>query len=814
MKTLLIVESPAKSKTIEKLLGPNYVVKASFGHIRDLISTSENPLGIEVENQFRPIYQNLPKSAEHIKELKATMARVDRVLLASDEDREGEAIAWHCAVVLKLPLNTENRICFHEITETALRRAVENPRRIDMNMVNSQQTRRVLDRLVGFELSPLLNVIKRKLSAGRVQSVCLKIIVEKEMSIAQFEERKYFKTIGYFKPGIVSSLNQTFTDNSQVETFLNQLKDVSEFVIESIDSKRIERRPPPPYTTSTIQQDIGSRLRIPSKILMNILQHLYESGKITYHRTDSTLLSDHIMKEIKAFVLGEEDLGKPYHHPRVYKTKTKSAQEAHEAIRPTSIFMRELDETFDSSAQSVYQMIWRRTVASQMSNFVYDLYTMIIGWENSGEQKFEATVEKIIFDGFKKIYDDTPKREDDNDDDGENVTNSLFGDVKVGDRLINEKIVSTEKYQNPPPRYSEATIIKKMEVAGIGRPSTYAKTLETLFERDYVEKKNIPGKKKKGLCWILDKEQNNLLKNHSIDISIGGEKGKLTPTELGKRVNEFLMTHFATVINEEFTSVMENKLDEVANGNMIWNNVVDECYQSFHPIVSQLNSSSASLSASNSQRIQKRNIGEYDGKNVYVYQSINGPLYQIGEDKDKKKKYVELREGDTIEGVSMEEFMETIQNSYPRNITEYNGIPILLCKSKNGLYLSFNGNNIPIKEGIEDKENITEEQAISCLNIIEEINDNGEKIELILPIKHGKYIINTGKYGNYVQLDKVYVNIPTHVKIHKMNVEICKELVDNKKKMAKTATTKTGKATESTASNSETPKKRVYKKKN
>ncbi len=809
MKTLLIVESPAKSKTIEKLLGPNYIVKASFGHIRDLISTAENPFGIEIENQYRPIYQNLPKSSEHIKELKATMSRVDRVLLASDEDREGEAIAWHCAVVLKLPLNVENRICFHEITESALRRAVDNPRRIDMNMVNSQQTRRVLDRLVGFELSPLLNVIKRKLSAGRVQSVCLKILVEKEMIIGEFEERKYFRTVAYFKPGIVGVLNDTMVENDKVEEFMNEMKRINEFVIESIESKRIEKRPPPPYTTSTVQQDIGSRLRIPSKILMNILQHLYESGKITYHRTDSTLLSEHIMKEIKTFVLGEEDLGKQYYHPRMYKTKTKSAQEAHEAIRPTSIFERELDDTFESNARSVYQMIWRRTIASQMSNYVYDLYTMMIGWDTS-ERKFQANAEKVIFEGFKKIYDDTPKREDDNEDEGD-VVNSLFGDVGVGDKLVNEKIVSTEKYQNPPPRYSEATIIKKMEVAGIGRPSTYAKTLETLFEREYVQKKNVVGKKKKGISWMLDKEEGNKLKSHAIDISIGGEKNKLVPTELGKRVNSFLMEHFGGVINEEFTSTMEGKLDEIANGNMVWTNVVDECYGSFHPIVMQLNTRTSN---EQQQRDPKRKIGEYDGKNVYVYRSVNGPLYQIGEDKDKKKRYLELREGDEIDTVVYEDFMETMRNSYPRDIGEYNGVPIKLCKSKIGLYLSYNGNNIPIKEEIEDKENMTENQAISCLNIIEEIDDNGEKIELILPIKYGKYVINRGKFGNYVQLDKVYVNIPEHVKIHKMNKEVCEGMIENKKNMTKGKKTENKTTTSNSASNSETPKKRVYKKKN
>ncbi len=802
MKTLLIVESPAKSKTIEKLLGPDYIVKASFGHIREL--GKKNELGIEVNNAFRPVYYKIGTRSKQIQDLEETMKKVDRVLLAADEDREGEAIAWHCAVVLKISTTVANRICFHEITKNALEHAVNNPRRIDMNMVQSQQARQILDKLVGFEISPLLwRSIGPALSAGRVQSVCLKLIVEKEREVEAHQENKYYRTVGYFKENILGVLIPPLNDENAIKEFYERMKTANYFV-ESIESKIIEKRPPPPYTTSSIQQDLGTRFGLPSKKIMAVLQHLYESGKITYHRTDSTNLSEHIMKQIKEYVIGNPDLGKNYHHPRNYITKSKSAQEAHEAIRPTYITNLTLEDTFDENDKKVYQMIWRRTVASQMSATSSEVYTMTIGIENNPE-KFMAKTERIIFEGYKKIYDDNIKK--DREEDEENLlTGGMFGEIKEGDSLINQKIVSTEKYQNPPARYSEASIIKKMEVVGIGRPSTYASILNKLFEREYIEKKNIPGVKKSGLCWTLEKKT---IKNHKIDITIGSEKNKLVPTEVGKRTNDYLIGNFDMIVNEEFTSEMENKLDKIASGDLIWNHVVSTYYDSFHPNVEKIMTETPKNNSA--FNVQKRLLGEDDGKNVYVYTAKYGPVYQIGEDKDKTKKYIKLGENQNVENVTLEDYLEQKQNGdFPKVLGQYNNKDVILKKGKYGLYLFYNDINYRLKEGLD--ENLTLEDAKECMFVntttsnsnsnlnstnssnIESTNNNNQNqndtpIQNIegLPKKVGKYFIKNGPYGPYVQLDKVFASIPKTMIPNELTEVQCKELIENKKKGNNTA---------------------------
>ncbi len=771
MKTLLIVESPAKSKTIEKLLGPDYIVKASFGHIRDLDSGDKNnSYGIEINNNFRPIYKQLPKSSKHIQELKDAASKVDRVLLASDEDREGEAIAWHLAIVLKLGLNNENRICFHEITEPALRHAVSNPRRIDVNMVNSQQARRILDRLVGFEISPLLwRNISVGLSAGRVQSVCLKLIVNKETEIRNMNERKYYRTVGYFKENIVGVLNPVFEEESLLTNFLERMKTV-EFTVENLDTKRVEKRPPPPYTTSSIQQDLGSRLHYSAKMIMSILQHLYESGKITYHRTDSTLLSDHIMKEIKDYVSNDPELGRDYFCKRIYKTKAKSAQEAHEAIRPTSIFTLNLDDTFEETNKLVYQMIWRRTVASQMAPCISDVFTMTIGMGPQHPEKFIAKAERIVSEGYKKIYNDDIKKEGEEEDE---VVGSLFGDVKVGDKLERDKIVGTEKYQNPPPRYSEASIIKKMEVAGIGRPSTYASILDTLFERKYIEKKNIKGTKKEGKCWTLE---DNRIKNHKIDITIGGEKQKLVPSDLGIRTDAYLNTNFNTVINEEFTSQMEDKLDRIAAGELVWNQVVGECYNTFHPIVE----SELAKSSSKTGTLSKKLLGDDNGKNIYVYQARYGPVYQIGEDNDKTKRYIPINEGKTLDTVTFEDYLELKAGGLlPQKIGTYENGDIVLKKGKFGFYITHKNKNYSVSEelGLD----ITLPDAINIINPPQQTVTNATTNTNDFPKRVGIYMIRNGKFGPYVQLDSIFASIPKNQDPFSLTEEECKVLIDKKK---------------------------------
>jgi DNA topoisomerase-1 len=590
MKTLLIVESPAKSKTIEKLLGSDYIVLSSFGHIRNL---DKKGLAIEIENNYRPIYKILSDRSKQIKAIQETIKKVDRVLLASDEDREGEAIAWHCAIVFKLNLNDSNRICFHEITESALKNAVNNPRKIDMSMVNSQQARRILDRLVGFKLSPLLwKYIAPKLSAGRVQSSALKILVDQESEIAKFSEKRYIKTSGIFTKKINALLDYRFEKGDDAFQFLNDCKK-AEFRISTIDKKKVEKIPQPPYITSTIQQDIGSRFGIGSKKIMSVLQKLYEAGLITYHRTDSTNLSTHIQDEIKKYVLAE--YGKDYLKIRNFKSKIKCAQEAHEAIRPTYITKREIGADFDELEKKIYDIIWKRTVASQMSVSISELFTVSIS-VSGRKEIFISNCEKVIFDGYKRVYDEIFKDIDDDNDDEKSdcVGGFILDDIKVNDILKYVKITASEKYQNPPGRYNESGLIKKLEKSGIGRPSTYANIMETIVERKYVEKKNINGVKKDAKSFILEKD---VVKTKDDKNVVGAEKKKLVPTDLGLAVNKFLETHFNNILDANFTSGLEEKLDDIANNKSEWLSVIDGFYKGFEPNVLKLNNKKCYLIA-------------------------------------------------------------------------------------------------------------------------------------------------------------------------------------------------------------------------
>jgi DNA topoisomerase-1 len=775
MKTLLIVESPAKSKTIEKLLGPDYIVLASYGHIRDLDSKD---MGIDIENGFLPKYIDLEKSMNHIKNLKKMISKVDRVLLASDEDREGEAIAWHCCVRLGLCVNDNNRICFHEITREALRRAVDNPRRINIDMVNSQQARRVLDRLIGYELSPILmRRFGNNQSAGRVQSVCLKIINDKEDEINIFEDRKYYRTVGEFDKGIEGVLSENIESDESVESFLNIIRDERViYKIENMEIKRLEKRPPPPYTTSSVQQDIGSRFGIPSKAIMGILQNLYEQGKITYHRTDSTNLSEHIMKEIRKYIQEDDQLGREYYHPRLYRTKSKSAQEAHEAIRPTHISQMELEDTFDENSKRIYQMIWRRTVASQMTSYVYDLYELRIGMdglENVEGYKFISKREKEIFDGYRKIYREV-KKEDEEEVTKMGEEEDIFSGIEMGEIIVNKKMVITEKRQNPPLRYSEATIIKKMEVVGIGRPSTYASILDRLFSRNYIEKKNIPSRKIDGKEYEY---KNGKLKMKTIKISIGGENQKLIPTESGKMAVTFLREHFGDIMNETFTSGMEQKLDDIVERKEVWNLVISEYYELFHPIVDRLRLSIKNTNEQN--RMNKREIGEYNGKNVYVYTSKKGPVYQWGIDTDKNKEWISIPSEMNIDEVTIENFIEEYRkkHEYPKKIWEYGGADILLKRGPYGFYLNYKDCNYRISSEC-DVEQMGEREIRDCLKISEEDIESG----ISFPIQKGKYILKKGPYGVYVQFNKTIASIPKDIDIHLITEDDCKKWIEEKKK--------------------------------
>ena len=777
MKTLLIVESPAKAKTIEKLLGPNYIVKSSFGHIRDLVK-DKNDFGIDIQNNFTPKYKIMATRTKQIKDIQDVIKTIDRVFLAADEDREGEAIAWHCAIVFKIPLDELNRITFNEITKNALEHAVSNPRKIDLSMVNSQQARRILDRLVGFELSPILwKHVKPELSAGRVQSVCLKIITDKENDINNFLDNKFYKNIGIFNTNIIGTLNKLFEKEQEALDFLEYAKS-SIYSIENIETKRNEKRPSPPYITSSIQQDVGNRYGLPAKKIMSILQTLYEGGLITYHRTDSTNLSSFAMDEIKKYI--STHIGENYLHPRIYKTKSKCAQEAHEAIRPTYFNKVELDDNFTDLDKKVYGLIWKRTVASQMSAYVYDTITVTINISNNNELKFISRSEKSIFDGYKKIYQEVV---DKNDDDDILCENDIFANLKIGATLNLNKITCTEKYKNPPPRYTESSLIKKMELLGIGRPSTYANIIDTILDRNYVEKKDVDGKKVDTCEFTYVNNNKKEITKKVIKISIGAEKKKMIPTEIGKITLEFLEKNFQDIVNYGFTNSMENKLDTIASGTLDWTQAVGEFYSMFHPKVELLNSTPSQKAENNKKRI----IGTNDnGKNIYAYIAKYGPVLQIGEDKDKEKKYIKLDEKFNVETVSMDDIQTMIK--FPKSLGTHNNYEIVVKNGPYGYYLVYNGKNHKIPQ--EFNELLTLEEAIQCVentytknsvdpDTNENSNDNNtETIPSNKNIKSiGDYHIKIGKYGPYILYNGKFYKIKNEYVPENITEEDCIKIV-------------------------------------
>ena len=772
MKILLIVESPAKAKTIEKLLGINYIVKSSFGHIRDLVK-DKNDFGIDIQNNFKPKYKIMTTRTKQIKDIQDVMKTIDRVFLAADEDREGEAIAWHCAIVFKIPLDELNRITFNEITKNALEHAVSNPRKIDLSMVNSQQARRILDRLVGFELSPILwKHVKPELSAGRVQSVCLKIITDKENDINNFLDNKFYKTIGIFNTNIIGALNKLFEKEQEALDFLEYSKS-SIYSIENIETKRNEKRPPAPYITSSIQQDVGNRYGLPAKKIMSILQTLYEGGLITYHRTDSTNLSSFAMDEIKKYI--STHIGENYLHPRLYKTKSKCAQEAHEAIRPTYFNKLELDDNFTDLDKKVYGLIWKRTIASQMSAYVYDTVTITINISNNNELKFITKSEKSIFDGYKKIYQEIQEKKDDDED--ILCENDIFVNLKVGTTLNLNKITINEKYKNPPPRYTEASLIKKMELLGIGRPSTYANIIETILDRNYVEKKDIDGKKVDTSEFTYVNNKNEITKK-VIKTSIGAEKKKMIPTEIGKITLEFLEKNFQDIVNYGFTNSMENKLDIIASGSLEWTQAVGEFYSMFHPKVELLNSTPSQKSVNNKKRI----VGTNDnGKNIYAYIAKYGPVLQIGEDNDKEKKYIKLDEKFNVETVSMDDIQSMIK--FPKHLGKHKDSDIVVKNGPYGFYLVYNGKNYKIPP--EFNELLTLEEAIKCVEntytkqTVENDNDENKTSENVNKnVKSiGDYHIKIGKYGPYILYNGKFYKIKNEYVPENITEEDCIKII-------------------------------------
>jgi len=675
-KKLVIVESPAKAKTIKKFLGKDYEVASSYGHVADLPSKE---LGIDLEN-FTPKYIVSKDKKDVIKKLKKLSKEADEVLLASDEDREGEAIAWHLKNQLKLKDADTSRIVFHEITESAIKNAIKNPRDINYNLVDAQQARRLLDRLVGYELSPILwRKVKKGLSAGRVQSVAVRLIVDRENEVRKHQAKSSFKVLGNFsnlnKHSFNAVLDLEFSEEKTVEKFLTTIKGAN-YIVSDITTKAAKKSPAPPFTTSTLQQEAARKLGFSVSKTMMLAQKLYENGFITYMRTDSVNLSQDAKKQ--AVVMITEEFGKNYSKTRHYKTKSKGAQEAHEAIRPTVISRKALQVDFDSN--KLYNLIWKRTVASQMADAKIDRTTVKIN-NNKTTDLFTAKGEVIVFDGFLRLYQETK------DNNEEPEFKGHLPKLEKGESLTKNYIEVVQKFSRPPARYNEAALVKKMEELGIGRPSTYAPTISTIQKRGYIEKKSLEPKERKVTKWIL--EDGVISKKNELE-KYGFEKNKLIPTDIGIVVNDFLTQYFDHILDYNFTAKIEAELDKIAEGHKKWKDTLKEFYQDFHPIVEDV--------SKNAERARGERLWGKDPKpekNVYVKIGQYGPLVQIGESNEEEKPmFAGAPQGVSLSDITLEQALSMF--SFPKNIGQYDGKEVVIATGRYGPYIIFDTKFISI----------------------------------------------------------------------------------------------------------------------
>ena len=696
IENLVIVESPAKAKTIERFLGENYVVKSSFGHIRDL---EKKDLGIDIEHNFQPKYEISPDKKAIVKELKQLAKEAKTVWLASDEDREGEAIAWHLFEVLGLKKENTKRIVFHEITKDAILHAINNPRDIDKNLVDAQQARRVLDRLVGFEVSPVLwKKVKPSLSAGRVQSVAVKLIVEREREINHFVEQKYYKVTGTFETKDASGnsiplkaeLSERFSTQEETVNFLEHCKKAT-FSVSDVETKPSSRKPAPPFTTSTLQQEASRKLGFSVSQTMAVAQKLYEQGHITYMRTDSVNLSQLAIGAAKAVICNT--LGEKYSKPRNFATKTKGAQEAHEAIRPT--YMDKESISGDKNEQQLYSLIRKRTLASQMAEAELEKTTITIAI--TGEKHtFEAVGEVIIFDGFLKVYMESF------DDEKEDDETALLPAIHKGDQLQRSLIQALEQYTTHPPRYTEASLVKKMETLGIGRPSTYAPTITTIQNRGYILRESRDGTERQ-LDQIDLKGQD--IKVKKISRIFGAEKKKLFPSDIGMVVTDFLSNYFTNIMDYNFTANAEDALDHIAEGEVEWQSMIGTFYQPFHANVEKtLKESERNTGA--------RELGKdpQTGENVVVRIGRFGPMAQIGE--GESVRYAGLLKGQLMETITLEEALDLFK--FPRQLGEFEEKPVSVGIGRFGPYITFNKVNYKIPKG-KEADKLTFEETMEII---------------------------------------------------------------------------------------------------
>ena len=700
-KNLVIVESPAKAKTIEKFLGKDYKVMSSYGHIRDL---KEKEFSIDIDHDYAPKYVIPADKRKVVVELKSAAENASTVWLASDEDREGEAIAWHLSEVLGLKTDETKRIVFHEITKNAILHAIENPRHIDMNLVNAQQARRVLDRIVGFQLSPILwKKVKPALSAGRVQSVAVRLIVEREREINEFAAEAAFRVTASFLLSdgetLKAELNRRFKDQEEVEAFLQRCKKAT-FTVEDITTKPMHKSPAPPFTTSTLQQEAARKLGFSVSQTMMLAQRLYESGFITYMRTDSVNLSDLALGTAKETIL--ETFGEKYYKFRQYHTKSKGAQEAHEAIRPTYIANTEISGT--PQEKRLYELIRKRTIASQMADATLERTTISIGISDEKE-KFVALGEVLTFDGFLQVY-----RESSDDETEQAQENGLLPPVRLNDSLSLQQAVATERFSQRPPRYTEASLVRRLEELGIGRPSTYAPTIQTIQNREYVVKGDKEGVQRTYMVLTLNKGRVTKKKQTE---TIGADRGKLLPTDIGTVVNDFLMECFPSVMDYNFTASVEKEFDAIADGEMVWTEAIDKFYKMFHPIVEQV------AAVRTEHKVGERELGidPKSGKPVFVKIGRFGPVAQIGiakvDDKDgEKPRFATLLKGQSIETITLEEALKLFE--LPRTVGEFEGKPITAAVGRFGPFVVHDGKFTSIPKGLTPV-SITLEEAIDLI---------------------------------------------------------------------------------------------------
>jgi len=757
-KNLVIVESPAKAKTIGGFLGKNFLVKSCMGHVVDL---SKKDLGVDIEKGFIPNYIISPEKKKIVSELKKLAKDSEIIWLASDEDREGEAIAWHLIEALELHSAQTKRIAFHEITKPAILEAIEKPREIDKNLVDAQQARRVLDRLVGFELSPLLwRKIKPSLSAGRVQSVAVRLIAEREEEIKNFQSISSFRIVGEFivkngkKVSIVKAeLNRRFSKKEEAIRFLEKCKS-AEYTVKNVETKPSKKTPASPFTTSTLQQEASRKLSFSVANTMRIAQELYESGKITYMRTDSVNLSEMALALAKKEITGS--YGPEYVKTRKYQTKTKGAQEAHEAIRPTYLNNKIIEG--DRSQKRLYELIWKRTIASQMADAELEKTIVTIGISDNNEE-FQAKGEIIKFDGFLKVYMESIDEDDSEGKEG------ILPPLTSGDHMEVDKITAQEKFSQQPIRFTEAMLVKKLEELGIGRPSTYAPIISTIQKRGYVVKEDRPGFTRN---YTLVTLRNQKITEELLSENIGYEKAKLFPTDIGNLVNGFLVQHFANILDYNFTATVEEEFDEIAEGKLIWNKMISDFYFPFHKQIEGTLENTKKVSGE-----KLLGVDPQTGENIFVKIGRYGPMVQLGNtDSEQKPKFAGLKKGQSIDTITLDQALDLFK--LPRKLGEYDASEVIVSIGRFGPYIFYKSKFFSLPKE-EDPLSVTLERTIEIIvekqnlenqKILKEFQDNGELIQVL-----------NGRYGTYLSYKKQNYKIPKGTDPRLLSLEECRTII-------------------------------------